>query len=68
VRRTRQSGVDIPVCVGLGVSSREQAATIGAYADGVIVASAFVRKLLDHPDAAGVDAVRALAEELAPAR
>jgi tryptophan synthase alpha chain len=65
VRRTRQSGVDIPVCVGLGVSNREQAATIGAYADGVIVASAFVRRLLDAPDAGGVAAVGALAAELA---
>lgn len=65
VRRTRACGVEIPVCVGLGVSNREQAETIGAYADGVIVASAFVRRLLDSPDADGVAAVGELAAELA---
>lgn len=51
---------DIPVGVGLGVRSREQAAEIGAYADGVIVGSALVSALKD-----GVPAVRALTEELA---
>lgn len=51
---------DIPVGVGLGVRSREQAAEIGAYADGVIVGSALVSALTD-----GVPAMRALTEELA---
>jgi tryptophan synthase alpha chain len=51
---------DIPVGVGLGVRSREQAAQIGAYADGVIVGSALVSALKD-----GIPAVRALTEELA---
>ena len=51
---------DIPVGVGLGVRSREQAAQIGAYADGVIVGSALVSALKD-----GIGAVRALTEELA---
>lgn len=51
---------DIPVGVGLGVRSREQAAEIGAYADGVIVGSALVSALKD-----GLTAVRALTEELA---
>jgi tryptophan synthase alpha chain len=51
---------DIPVGVGLGVRSREQAAEIGAYADGVIVGSALVSALTD-----GVPAMRALIEELA---
>jgi tryptophan synthase alpha chain len=51
---------DIPVGVGLGVRSREQAAEIGAYADGVIVGSALVSALQD-----GEDAVRALTAELA---
>jgi tryptophan synthase alpha chain len=55
-----------PVAVGLGVSSGEQAAQVAGYADGVIVGSAFVRRLLDAPDeAAGIDAVRALAADLA---
>jgi tryptophan synthase alpha chain len=51
---------DIPVGVGLGVRSREQAAQIGAYADGVIVGSALVTALNE-----GLPAVRALTEELA---
>ncbi len=52
---------DIPVGVGLGVRSREQAAEIAAYADGVIVGSALVSALGDG----GIPAVRALSEELA---
>jgi tryptophan synthase alpha chain len=56
---------ELPVAVGLGVSTPEQAAEVAAYADGVIVGSAFVRLLLDAPDeAAGCAAVRRLAEEL----
>lgn len=51
---------DIPVGVGLGVRSGEQAAQIGAYADGVIVGSALVSALDD-----GIEAVRALTAELA---
>ena len=47
---------DIPVGVGLGVRSREQAAQIGAYADGVIVGSALVSALDGgHPRRAGAD-------------
>jgi tryptophan synthase alpha chain len=57
---------DLPICVGLGVSRGAQAAEVASYADGVIVGSAFVRRLLDAPDiTAGAAAVRALAEELA---
>ncbi len=52
---------DIPVGVGLGVRSREQAAQIGSYADGVIVGSALVTALGDG----GLTALRALTEELA---
>jgi len=36
-----------PVCVGIGVSTPEQAAQVGAVADGVIVGSALVRRLLE---------------------
>jgi tryptophan synthase alpha chain len=65
VRRTK-AVTDTPVCVGLGVSTAEQAAQVAGFADGVIVGSAFVRLLLDAPDLdAGVDAVRTLARELA---
>ena len=51
---------DIPVGVGLGVRSRDQAAEIGAYADGVIVGSALVSALEE-----GLPTLRALTEELA---
>jgi tryptophan synthase alpha chain len=65
VGRVRRQAPGIPVCVGLGVSSGDQAAQVAGFADGVIVGSALVRCLLDAPDASGVAAVRALAEELA---
>jgi tryptophan synthase alpha chain len=57
---------DLPVAVGLGVGTGAQAAQVAAYADGVIVGSAFVRRLLDAPtEAEGLEAVRSLAAELA---
>ncbi len=52
----------IPVCVGLGVSTGDQAAQVAGFADGVIVGSALVRCLLDG---GGAQAVRELAAELA---
>ncbi|AOT58410.1 MULTISPECIES: tryptophan synthase subunit alpha [Streptomyces] len=65
VRRTRAT-TDLPVCVGLGVSDAAQAAEVASFADGVIVGSAFVKRLLDAEDqAAGIAAVRELAGELA---
>ncbi len=42
----------LPVAVGLGVSTGRQAAEVAGYADGVIVGSAFVRRLLDGGDPA----------------
>ncbi|MGY1637309.1 tryptophan synthase subunit alpha [Geodermatophilus sp. SYSU D00742] len=62
VARTRAAAPDLAVCVGLGVSDGDQAAEVAAFADGVIVGSAFVRTLLDGRGPAGV---RALAAELA---
>ena len=66
VARTRAT-TDLPVGVGLGVSNGVQAAEVAAYADGVIVGSAFVRVLLDHADdrTAGLRALAALTEDLA---
>ncbi len=66
VARAR-AATDLPVAVGLGVSNGDQAAEVASYADGVIVGSAFVRALLDHPDdrAAGRAALQALTEDLA---
>lgn len=56
-----KSFTNLPVCVGLGVSTGAQAAEVARYADGVIVGSAFVRALQNH----GPDGVERLARELA---
>ena len=66
VRRVR-AVTDLPVGVGLGVSSGDQAAEVAGYADAVIVGSAFVRAVLDAPggQAGAPAAVGALAAELA---
>ncbi len=56
----------LPVAVGLGVSTGEQAREVAGYADGVIVGSAFVRQILDAADHGQARAgVRALAADLA---
>jgi tryptophan synthase alpha chain len=56
----------LPVGVGLGVSTGEQAAEVASYADAVIVGSALVRCLLDaDSESAGARAVGVLAAELA---
>jgi tryptophan synthase alpha chain len=61
-----RAATELPVGVGLGVSDGDQAAEVAAYANGVIVGSAFVRRLLDAPDlAAGVAGCAELAADLA---
>jgi tryptophan synthase alpha chain len=56
----------LPVAVGLGVRDAVQAAQVARFADGVIVGSAFVQRLLDAPDpGAGIAAISDLAGELA---
>jgi tryptophan synthase alpha chain len=52
---------DKPVCVGIGVTTREHAAEVAGFADGVIVGSAVVRAAGDG----GPRAVKALVAELA---
>ena len=65
VQRTREH-TGLPIAVGLGVSSRTQAAEVAGFADGVIVGSAFVRRLTGAQDAAAaVAAVRDLTADLA---
>ncbi|HKS48750.1 MAG TPA: tryptophan synthase subunit alpha [Amycolatopsis sp.] len=59
VRRTR-AHTDLPVGVGLGVRSREQAAEVAGFADAVIVGSALVTRAAEGPEQ-----VRALTAELA---
>jgi tryptophan synthase alpha chain len=46
VARIRQC-TDLPVCVGVGVSTPEHAAEVCQVADGVVVGSALVRRLLE---------------------
>ena len=55
----------LPVLIGFGVSTPEQAVEVASHADGVIVGSALMRLLLDGkgPEAVG-DAVRAMREAL----
>lgn len=65
VARVR-SVTQLPVAVGLGVSSGEQAAEVAEFADGVIVGSAFVRRMIEATDtAAAASSVATLAAELA---
>lgn len=65
VKRVREV-THLPIGVGLGVSHGAQAAEVAAYADAVIVGSAFVRAIQAAGDqAAAVSAVSALAEDLA---
>lgn len=65
VNRTK-AVTDKPVCVGLGVSTREQAAEVAAFADGVIVGSALVRCLTEADDlAGGIARLREVVGELA---
>ncbi len=54
---------DVPVCVGFGISTPQQAAMVAAAADGVIVGSAIVEQIQLHPEAAAA-AVHAFAAPL----
>ena len=55
----------LPICVGLGVSTPEQAKDVARYADGVIVGSAFINALQKAPNfEAGLVTVKELAREL----
>lgn len=62
IRKTTQ----LPIAVGLGVSTREQAKGVAAYADGVIVGSAFIKVIQEaSSEEEGLKAVTELARELA---
>jgi tryptophan synthase alpha chain len=41
---------EVPVAVGFGIATPEQAATVGGTADGVIIGSRLVREVADAPD------------------
>ncbi len=64
VVRIRQV-TDLPVAVGIGVSTRAQAQSVAGYADGVIVGSAFIKVLLEAKnESSGLEALSVLAKEL----
>ena len=47
VARRCKAETDLPVLIGVGISSPNQAHSVAAVADGVIVGSALIRRLLD---------------------
>ena len=59
VSRTREY-TELPIAVGLGISTPEQAHEVAQFADGVIVGSAFINAI----KAGGPDAARELAQKL----
>jgi len=61
VARRCKAATDKPVLLGLGISNAEQAAEASRFADGVIVGSALVARLLDG---GGADAAHAFVAEL----
>lgn len=61
IARRLKAVTDKPVLVGVGVSNPEQAAEVAGVADGVIVGSALVRRLLDG---GGAEAAGAFVSEL----
>jgi tryptophan synthase alpha chain len=64
IERIRAS-TDMPVCVGVGVSTPEQAAAVCEVADGVVVGSALVRRLLEGAGPEGAAAfVRSLRQAI----
>lgn len=64
VERARKVS-DLPVGVGLGVSSAEQASEVAGFADGVIVGSALLKTLIEDEGAPGRAALADLVAELA---
>lgn len=72
---TARSYTDVPIAVGFGVRGSEQARSISRYADGVIVGSAYVRRIedaqseqsLDLRTKAAVEAVEGFTRELSEA-
>jgi tryptophan synthase alpha chain len=54
--RRAKAVTDVPVLVGVGISTPEQAASVATVADGVIVGSALVRRLLEGEGTSGAAA------------
>ncbi len=53
-----------PVAVGFGIKSPDDARRVGAYADGVVVGSAIVKRIADAPAGRAADAVADLVSAL----
>ncbi len=49
--RTIQEKSGLPVCIGFGIRTPEDASAMGDIADGVVVGSAFVQIIADNPEA-----------------
>jgi tryptophan synthase alpha chain len=45
-----KSAAEVPVAVGFGISTPEQAASVGRVADGIIIGTRLVREVADAPD------------------
>ncbi|WP_341974795.1 tryptophan synthase subunit alpha [Microbacterium sp. LTA6] len=67
VSRLREHGVG-RACVGIGISTADQIAAVGEYADGAIVGTALVRALRDGGVPALAEVTRTLAAGAASAR
>lgn len=61
-----KAATDLPVAVGFGIRTPDQAAAVGRVADGVVVGSAIVELVAQHGPAAS-EPVRALVSSLAAA-
>jgi len=65
--RGLKARTDVPIAVGFGISQPDQAAAVAQQADGVIVGSAIVRRLVaaaeadEDPLTAGLDFIRGMA-------
>jgi tryptophan synthase alpha chain len=68
--RAARAASRVPVCVGFGISTPEHARAVGAFADGIVVGSAFVDRIeASRSPAEAADALARLAAELkAPLR
>jgi len=66
VELVRAANPDVPVAVGFGISTPEQAARMAALSDGAIVGSAIIKLVAQHGEACA-EPVRAYVREMAAA-
>ena len=67
INRVRHES-EVPVVAGVGISTPDQASHVATSADGVIVGSALVRRVMEAPDVAAAEAsLRTAVEDLATA-